>query len=169
MIENLWAGWRAAYVGDVESHTHTDRSGTLFERILASGHPDSETYIVHRGEHAFAILNRFPYGTGHLLVLPNRGVPELENLSGDESAELWSCINKAVRVLKAEYKPHGVNVGFNLGKAAGAGVPDHLHGHVLPRWNGDTNFTTSIAQIKVLPESLDSTWQRLTAAWELLH
>lgn len=164
-IENLWAGWRAAYVGDLEAHTYTDAEGTLFERVLHSPYPDSQTYIVHRGEHCFVMLNRFPYGTGHLLVMPNRGVPQLAELTAEESASLWALINHAVSVVQQEYEPQGVNVGFNLGKAAGAGIPDHLHAHVLPRWSGDTNFTTAIAEIKVLPESLDSTWRRITDAW----
>lgn len=164
-IENLWAGWRAAYVGDLEAHTYTDAEGTLFERILHAPVADGETYIVHRGEHCFVMLNRFPYGTGHLLVMPNRGVAQLEDLTAEESAELWALMNHAVTVLKAVYGPDGINVGFNLGKAAGAGVPDHLHGHVLPRWNGDTNFTTALAEIKVLPESLDSSWSRIRDAW----
>jgi len=164
-IENLWAGWRAAYVGDLDAHTYTDASGTLFERILNAGVPDNETFIVHRGEHCFVMLNRFPYGTGHLLVMPNRGVPLLGDLTPDESAALWEHMTLADRVLRNVYKPDGINLGFNLGKAAGAGVPDHLHGHVLPRWAGDTNFTTAIAEVKVMPESLDTSWQRIRAGW----
>lgn len=164
-IEKLWAGWRAAYVGDLESHTFTDATGTLFERILNSGVADEETFIVHRGAECFVMLNRFPYGTGHLLVMPNRGVAELADLTVAEASELWQFMLAAEDVLRTVYQPDGFNLGFNLGKAAGAGVPDHLHGHVLPRWSGDTNFTTAIAEIKVLPESLDTSWQRICAAW----
>jgi ATP adenylyltransferase len=99
------------------------------------------------------------------MVAPTRHVGELENMTGDEAAELWSGVTLAVRALKAAYSPGGVNVGVNLGEAAGAGVPDHLHVHVLPRWVGDTNFTTAVASLRVLPEALPDTWARVRAAW----
>ena len=112
------------------------------------------------------ILNAYPYGSGHLLVLPNRGVERLSELTGEESTALWRTVERAVNVIEAEYQPGGINVGLNQGRAAGAGVPDHLHVHVLPRWSSDTSFTTSIAETRVLPESLDVTGQRLRRAWQ---
>lgn len=137
----------------------------MFTRILESGRSDEETYIVHRGRAVFAILNAYPYGTGHLLVMPYRMVSDLEGLDDVESAELWSTINDAVRAVRDAYRPDGVNVGFNLGDAAGAGVPDHVHAHVLPRWAADSNFMTALAETRVLPEPMSKTWAKLRAAW----
>jgi ATP adenylyltransferase len=167
MLDRLWAGWRIPYVesdgtaGDVPR----DPSKSLFEAIEQSGLPDEQTYVVWRGERCFALLNAFPYTSGHLMVLPKRAVAELEDLDADEQAELWDGVRAAVVALKAAYRPEGINVGINLGKAAGAGVPGHLHVHVLPRWSADTNFTTAIAEARVLPESLSATWRKLAAAW----
>ncbi len=167
-VERLWAGWRAAYVGDhaagVADANITD-GGSVFARILASGLPDEQTYIVHRGERVFTILNRFPYGTGHLLCMPTREVATLADLDPDESAELWAEIRAGVAAVTAAYRPDGVNVGMNLGEAAGAGVPGHLHAHVLPRWQADSNFMTATAETRVLPEALPDTWRKVAAAW----
>lgn len=168
-LDRLWAGWRTSYIaaaGQDAGLNGPDGEGrSLFERILASGLPDDETYILWRGEHCFAILNAYPYGSGHLMVLPQRAVPQLDELDAAESAELWLGVNLAVRAVRAAYHPDGVNVGANLGSAAGAGVPDHLHMHVLPRWSADSNFITAIAETRVLPEPLDETWRKLTEAW----
>ncbi len=118
-----------------------------------------------RGETTFAILNRYPYTSGHVLVMPYREVGDLETLTAAEHTELFATIVTTVTAIKTAYSPQGVNVGFNLGEAAGAGVPTHLHGHVLPRWNADSNFMTAVAETRVLPESLDRTWERLRAVW----
>lgn len=169
MMERLWAGWRAAYVTSVGADRDPDEpantSASIFRRILDSGVSDEEARIVWRGETAFAILNAFPYTSGHLLVMPYREVGELEDMTADESADLWQATQDAVVAIKAAYHPHGVNVGLNLGEAAGAGVPSHLHVHVLPRWNADSNFMTAVAETRVLPESLDDAWRKLRAAW----
>ena len=168
-MDRLWAGWRSTYVAAAGDGGvmpgEPGGSGSLFTRILASGLPDDQTYIVWRGELNFAILNAFPYTTGHILVMPYREVGELEDLTDDESCELWSAVRDAVVALKAAYKPQGVNVGANLGEAAGAGIPSHLHLHVLPRWNADSNFMTAVAEVRVLPEALGDTWRKLRAAW----
>jgi diadenosine tetraphosphate (Ap4A) HIT family hydrolase len=163
-MERLWAGWRSAYVA-AAGNGAVAGDGSIFSRILASGLPDEETHIVWRGERVFALLNAFPYTSGHLLVMPYREVPGLEDLDPDEAAALWAAVRDAVVAIKAAYQPHGVNVGLNLGEAAGAGIPGHLHVHVLPRWNADSNFMTSVAEVRVLPESLGDTWRRLRAAW----
>lgn len=163
-LERLWAGWRSAYVdGGVELPDVGE--GSLFERILFSGLPDHQTRVVWRGSVCAALLNIFPYTSGHVMVMPQRAVPTVEELDGAESAELWLGIRLAISAVTAAYRPQGVNVGANLGEAAGAGVPDHLHFHVLPRWSGDTNFMTSIAETRVMPEPLDVSWEKLTAAW----
>ena len=166
-MERLWAGWRSAYVAEAgtEAVEAGPGDGSIFTRILATGLGDEETHVVWRGQTCFAILNRFPYTTGHLLVMPYREVGELEDLDPDESAELWRAVVDAVAAVKAAYSPQGVNVGFNLGEAAGAGVPGHLHAHVLPRWNADSNFMTAVAEVRVLPEALPDTWAKLRAAW----
>jgi diadenosine tetraphosphate (Ap4A) HIT family hydrolase len=163
MLDHLWAGWRTTYV---ESAAAEPTGGTSpFAAILASGLPDTETNIVWRGRCCFAILNAYPYTNGHLLVMPYREVGELDDLDPDEHAELWTGATQAVSALTAAYRPDGVNLGMNLGRSAGAGVPTHLHIHVLPRWNGDTNFMTSVAETRVLPESLDVTLEKLKKAW----
>jgi ATP adenylyltransferase len=171
-LERLWAGWRSAYVagdgvdvaGD-EPGAASPGEGSLFERILTSGLPDERTFVLWRGQTCAALLNIYPYTTGHLMVLPRRAAADLDELEPDESAELWLGVQLAVRALRAAYQPEGINVGANLGTAAGAGVPDHLHLHVLPRWSGDTNFMTALAETRVLPESLEQTWRKLREAW----
>jgi ATP adenylyltransferase len=161
-MEHLWAGWRGEYI---EGVTASGGPASVFARILASGLPDDETYIVWRGVTAFAILNRYPYTSGHVLVMPYREVAQLGDLTADESVELWEAIRACVAAVQTAYAPQGINVGFNLGEAAGAGVPSHLHAHVLPRWSADSNFMTAVAETRVLPESLPATWQKLTSAW----
>jgi ATP adenylyltransferase len=141
----------------------TEPPGSLFERIL--GHDDEEGYIVRRGRTCAVLLNAYPYTNGHLLVLPNRAVAALGELTADEHVELWQLVREGVAALEAAYRCDGVNVGMNLGKAAGAGVPEHLHAHVLPRWDGDTNFMTTVAETRVMPEALSVTWHKLRAAW----
>ena len=167
MIDRLWAGWRIPYIEQHDDQRTGPRSPalSLFEAIEQSGLPDAETYVLWRGERCFALLNAYPYGSGHLLVLPSRAVADLEALAPDEHVELWQAVRDAVVAVKAAYRPQGVNVGVNLGLAAGAGVPGHLHVHVVPRWAGDTNFMTAVAEVRVLPEPLSDTWRKLRAAW----
>ena len=161
-IERLWAGWRGEYVGSAEGHAGDE---CVFCRILGSGEPDEATYILWRGRTSVAILNAYPYTSGHLMIMPIRHVADLEALDEDEGAELWGALTAAITAIKAAYGPGGLNVGANLGRAGGAGIPGHLHLHCLPRWNGDTNFMTSVAEVRVLPEALPATWSRLRAAW----
>ena len=149
-----------------EEQTATDvGEQTLFEAIEASGLPDEETFVVHRGPKCLVLLNAYPYTSGHLLVVPRRARAALAELTEDEHAALWSMVRDAVAAVEAAYSPDGVNVGLNQGAAAGAGVPSHLHVHVLPRWSGDTNFMTTTADTRVLPEALGETWRRLVEAW----
>jgi ATP adenylyltransferase len=162
-LEHLWAGWRSAYVTSAASGDGSE--GSIFRKILDSGLPDEETNIVWRGETCFAILNAFPYTNGHLLLMPYREVGALAELTADEHEELWRGVTQAVAALEAAYRPDGANVGMNLGRSAGAGVPGHLHVHVLPRWNGDTNFMTTAAGVRVLPESLTDSAAKVRGAW----
>jgi ATP adenylyltransferase len=126
------------------------------------GH-DAENYVLVRGEHAFIVLNRYPYSNGHLMVLPNRHVSRLTDLDPDTQAELMWLTTYSTDILKRAYHAHGFNVGINLGKAAGAGMEPHLHIHIVPRWEGDTNFMPVIGHTRVLPESLADTYARLRA------
>lgn len=168
-LARLWAGWRTTYIARVsanDAEVRPDADGrSLFERILATDLPDEESHILWRGETCFAVLNAYPYGSGHLMVLPNRAVATLQGLTDDESAELWEGVNQAVVAISRAYSSDGINVGLNQGAGAGAGVPDHLHIHCLPRWAGDTNFMTTVAETRVLPEPLATSWQKLREAW----
>lgn len=170
MVDRLWNGWRSSYVSSlgtesVDADGHGTAQGSVFTQILQSGLSDDETNIVHRGERCFVILNAFPYGTGHLLVLPYREVDKLEDLDGPETSELWATVTEAVRAVTAAYSPDGINVGVNLGRAAGGSVSDHLHVHVVPRWIGDGNFMSAIANTRTLPEPLADTAAKVRAAW----
>jgi ATP adenylyltransferase len=164
-LDRWWAGWRHEYINAAFAQDLEEGEGSLFERLLGADVADREAYVVRRGPVVSAILNAYPYNSGHLLVLPNRAVPKLGGLTDEEELELWRTVRRGVAAIEAAYSPEGVNVGLNLGRAAGAGVPDHLHVHCLPRWAGDTNFMTAVAETRVLPEPLDVTWQRLTDAW----
>ena len=164
-FERLWNGWRSTYVSSIPPEREAPGQGSVFTQILRSGLPDEETHIVHRGEHCFAILNAYPYGTGHTLILPYREVGELEALEPAEAADLWATVTDAVRAVKAAYRPEGVNVGVNLGRPAGGSVSEHLHVHVVPRWTGDANFMTAVANTRTLPEPLVDTASKLRRAW----
>jgi diadenosine tetraphosphate (Ap4A) HIT family hydrolase len=170
-FEHLWNGWRTAYVRSAGTNGGVDPSDdrSIFTRILDSGLPDDETHVIHRGVRVFAILNAFPYSVGHVLILPFREVPDLEDLDESETAELWATTTACVRVIKAEYRPEGLNVGINLGQPAGGSISQHLHVHVVPRWTGDANFMTAISATRTLPETLADTAQRLRTAWGSLR
>jgi ATP adenylyltransferase len=178
-LEHLWAGWRSHYVTSAGAPpapapgTETDDAGDpgddpgrcVFCRIAASGPPAADNGVLWAGECTFAVLNAYPYASGHLMVMPTRHVRTLADLSDPESTELWSALRHAVTALETAYGPEGINLGANLGRAAGAGIPRHLHLHAVPRWVGDTNFMTTVAGARVLPEALTVTWERLTTAW----
>lgn len=162
-LERIWNGWRAQYVNEAAGAPRPD--GSVFTQILRSGLDDEATHVVHRGAEVFALLNAFPYTSGHVLVVPYREVPDLEMLQPAEQAELWSTVTRAVRAVKAAYRPGGVNVGINLGRAAGGSVNEHLHVHVLPRWAGDGNFMTAVAEARTLPEPLSESARKIRGAW----
>ena len=150
----LWAPWRMEYVvGDHEE-------GCLFCSKLQGGN-DRGNLILYRGDQSFMILNRFPYTSGHLMVVPNRHVASLEELNEGEMLELMTVLKKSLHVLKGALKPDGFNVGMNLGREAGAGIEAHVHFHVVPRWNGDTNFMPVLFDTKVIPEFLEKMYEKL--------
>ncbi|MEX0659102.1 MAG: HIT domain-containing protein [Egibacteraceae bacterium] len=159
-LQRLWTPWRMAYIRDPDRET----TGCPF-CVLPAGDDDRAALIVHRGETGFVILNAYPYNPGHLMVVPYRHVDAFDALTGDEVCEMALLSQRAVRALKACADPHAFNLGVNVGGVAGAGIADHIHGHVVPRWGGDTNFMPVIAGTKVLPELLDETYDRLAPAF----
>jgi ATP adenylyltransferase len=161
-MERLWAPWRMAYIEVPQAQ------GCIFCTKPAQGE-DREQLILYRGEHCFVLMNLFPYNNGHLMVAPWRHTADLVGLSLEEQVELMSLTRHCVRVLDEAFHPDGYNVGMNLGRVAGAGVADHLHVHVVPRWNGDTNFMPIIAETKVLPDALHGTYDKLAAVMESIE
>jgi diadenosine tetraphosphate (Ap4A) HIT family hydrolase len=169
-IQHLWAGWRRDYIVEATARERaggiaSDESSCVFCRIATSGPPSEDNLVVWRGALTFVVMNAYPYASGHVLVLPLRHVEPLTELTDAESAELWWATQRAVSAIESAYEPDGLNMGANLGRAAGAGIPSHVHLHVLPRWSGDTNFMTSVAETRVMPETLQLSWKRLTDAW----
>ena len=161
-MDRLWTPWRLGYVTEASSVM----PGCIFCEALARG--GDEPLLIHRGARAFVILNKFPYNNGHLMVVANRHVGRLTALDAAELSEIMTLTQAAERALDAAYRPHAYNVGLNLGKPAGAGVLDHLHMHVVPRWNGDTNFMTVVGRTRVLAEELADTAARLRPIFERL-
>ena len=161
-LDHLWAGWRSRYIDHTTDGTD---DGCVFCGILASDAPESETFIVWRSELVTVMLNAYPYTSGHVLVMPVRHMAEFEELDAAETSALWAAVTDAMRAIKTAYRPGGLNMGANIGRGAGAGIPGHLHVHALPRWPSDTNFITAVADTRVMPEPLSATWQKLRDAW----
>jgi ATP adenylyltransferase len=157
-VEQLWAPWRLEYIKGAD-----ELPGCIFCRALEG--EDEETLIVYRGERAFVLLNKFPYVSGHLMVAPVRHVGEYGELDDEEAVEIHRLVQAGITALAEAYGPQGYNLGWNLGRVAGAGVLDHVHQHVVPRWAGDTNFMPVLADVKVLPEHLSESRRRLADAW----
>jgi ATP adenylyltransferase len=153
MPKPLWAPWRLEYIEQAD-----EQEGCIFCDA-------NEELLVHRGEHALVLLNKFPYASGHLMVAPARHVGDFAELTGDEALEVHRLAAEGLGALGAEYHPQGFNLGWNLGRIAGAGIVDHVHLHVVPRWAGDTNFMPVLADVKVLPEALAETRNRLRSHW----
>lgn len=157
-MEHLWAPWRNAYV---TSNEDTDRA-TLFKTIGQSS-DDAKHFVFLRSKSVFAVLNRFPYNAGHTLVVPYREVGDLRDLSDDEQKDLWDTVNEVTRRLEAAFNPDGFNIGINIGAASGAGIPHHLHAHVVPRWKNDVNFMTTQAETRIHPAELEAIYEKLKA------
>jgi ATP adenylyltransferase len=158
MVKQLWAPWRLEYVSRAD-----EQDGCLFCR--AAEGDDEEGLIVHRGREAFVLLNRFPYASGHLMVAPYRHSGDFSELTEEETVEIHRLASEGIGALAQLYSPQGYNLGWNLGRVAGAGVVDHVHLHVVPRWLGDTNFMPVLADLKVIPEHLLETRRKLAEAW----
>ena len=157
-MEQLWAPWRLEYIKSAD-----ELPGCVFCRALEG--EDEETLIVHRGERAFVLLNKFPYVSGHLMVAPLRHVGEYGELDDEEAVEIHRLVQAGIEALAGLYGPQGYNLGWNLGRVAGAGVLDHVHQHVVPRWAGDTNFMPVLADVRVMPEHLADSRRKLAEAW----
>ena len=158
MTERLWAPWRLQYVQD---------GSTSDECIFCAKQAgdDDENLVVHRGTHAYVLLNLYPYSNGHLMVAPYRHLAMPGELTAEERAEVWELLDQGITALTAVMSPEGFNSGLNLGRVAGAGVVGHLHLHLVPRWGGDTNFMPVLADVRVMPEHLSRTLEQVRAAW----
>ena len=159
-MDNLWAPWRTAYV---EHIGEKKGKGCVFCAVLKHK-KDGPHFVLFRTRLSFAVLNIYPFNAGHVLVLPLRHVAGLEQLTAAERNDLMEALVKVQGMIKKAFKPDGFNVGINLGHVAGAGIPEHLHIHIVPRWSGDVNFMPALAATKVIPTSLEKTWERLRAA-----
>ncbi|MGH3049528.1 MAG: HIT family protein [Gaiellaceae bacterium] len=157
-MERLWAPWRLEYVQHAD-----EQDGCVFCNAAAGD--DEAQLVLHRGARAFALLNKFPYASGHLMVAPYRHAAGLDALDDAEALEVHQLVTAGIEALRAVYGPEGFNVGWNLGRIAGAGIVDHGHAHVVPRWGGDTNFMPVLADVRVIPEHLAESRRRLAAAW----
>ena len=165
-LERLWAPYRMDYIAQGAQDRVKESSASRDPFIEVPKLSDEDGLIVARGQHVYCVLNLYPYNPGHMLIVPYRKVSDLEDLSPEESAELMAYAQKAVRVIKQVSNPNAINVGLNLGKAAGGSVADHLHMHIVPRWVGDANFMTVIDSTKVLPQRLRDTRSLFAEAWK---
>ena len=161
-MKYLWSPWRMKYI-----EQHNRPTYCIFCKA-GREEPSAENLVVVRGAHSFVILNRYPYTTGHLMVVPFAHQPTFEVLNAETRAEIFELATRATRALRVVYHPEGFNLGANIGAVAGAGIAAHVHLHVLPRWAGDTNFVTSVGRTRVLPENLEDTYVRMCEAWNSL-
>lgn len=161
MPDRLWAPWRLEYIE--RETTGKPGNGCIFVD-LPQASDDRKNLILYRGQTAFVMLNAFPYTNGHLMVAPYRHTADMNELEDDELLEINQLVAKSLAWIRATYHPDGFNIGVNLGSAAGAGIPDHIHWHIVPRWGGDTNFMTTVGEVRVLPQSLEESYDRLMLA-----
>jgi len=165
MVNRMWSPWRSEYVKEAAHRHSSDAEHSLFTQ-LEQERRDEENLILWRGDHVFVIMNRYPYNNGHLLIVPYREVQDYDALNADERVAIAHTIDRCIRWLRHALHPDGFNVGMNLGDGSGAGIPEHLHAHVVPRWSGDTNFMTTTNDTRVIPEAMKETYQKLRAAIE---
>ena len=157
-MDRLWSPWRSEYIA---SAGDADPSVCVFCKLRDDAENDAANFVLHRASHNFVVLNRYPYISGHLLIVPYEHVGELDAAAKATTDELMDLTKQSQTALREVYRPDGFNVGMNLGRAAGAGIADHIHIHILPRWAGDTNFMSSVAEARVLPEDLATTYEKL--------
>jgi ATP adenylyltransferase len=157
----LWSPWRMKYIQD-----HSLEEGACIFCNLSNQPDGTENLIVHRAEFVFVILNRYPYTSGHIMVVPFEHQASFEDLEDKILSELMQVTATCMRVLRRLYRPHAFNLGANVGESAGAGIADHVHMHIVPRWTGDTNFMSTLGQTRVLPEELEVTYKRICTEWQ---
>ena len=157
-MQRLWSPWRSKYIASGVDSSATE---CVLCRIAANPADDATNFVLHRGEHAFVVLNLYPYITGHLMVVPYLHTSEFDSVAKEITDEMMDLAKRAQTALREVYSPSGFNLGMNLGSAAGAGIADHLHIHLLPRWTGDTNFMTTVGDSRVIPEALEITYSKL--------
>jgi len=158
-LDRLWSPWRLQYVISTD-----EAHACVFCEAQSS--PGAGSLVLFRARHCYVILNLYPYNSGHLMVVPNRHIATLSAASHDERCEMMDLTRVAEQALTESYRPQGLNVGMNLGRSAGAGIVDHMHIHLVPRWNGDTNFMTVVGEVRVLPEDMVQTAERLRPVFE---
>jgi ATP adenylyltransferase len=160
-LDRFSAAWRESYVASADAQDHSRNDVECVFCVLGAESISESSGVLKKTAHTFVVLNAFPYGSGHLLIVPFRHVATMEELNEEEFVDFSLTLRETSKALSATYEPDGMNVGMNIGRAAGAGIPKHLHAHALPRWNGDTNFMTTVGETRVLPESLESTWRKV--------
>ena len=166
-MKNLWAPWRMTYIMGEDEHSKSPKC--IFCVDADQTGPDKSRLILYLGRMSLVMMNRYPYNNGHLLAAPRRHVPDLSSLNVEEMTDLMLTVRSAVEIMNKAVNPDGFNVGLNLGRVAGAGIEAHLHFHIVPRWNGDTNFMTVFADVRVIPEHLEASFDRLAPYFQTLE
>ena len=169
-METLWSPWRSKYIQTFkdEGKDSCEKQCFFCHAVNSANEFDAENLVVARFTHCFAMLNRYPYNSGHLLIAPNRHIGDFGDFTSEENSEIMSTIQLAIKVIDSVSGPHGYNIGANLGRVAGAGVPDHIHFHVVPRWNGDTSFMSTLADVKIVSEAMEDTQKALSNGFKSL-
>lgn len=164
-MERLFSPWRSHYI---QSFKGEKAEGCVFCSALENSENDEETLLIYRGKESFVLMNRFPYNSGHLMVIPNRHSSDFQSLTSSESLECIQLLQASQLALREVVKPHAFNLGMNLGRSAGAGIDDHFHWHIVPRWDGDTNFMPVLSDVKLVSEDMDRLWKELHAIFPQL-
>jgi ATP adenylyltransferase len=160
-MQRMWSPWRSQYIQSFKTQSGKRKGGDSLFTAARKSKNDKKNLVVWRGKRAFVIMNRYPYNSGHLMIVPNRQTADLQDLTAVELAEIMLATQRAVKALKTLMNPQGFNFGANIGRAGGAGVDNHIHFHLVPRWNGDTNFMPVLSDTKVISDEMDSTWMNL--------
>ncbi len=162
-MKRMWSPWRSLYIQSFKGPVKKGKKGKSLFSAARTSRNDRKNLVVWRGEHCFVIMNRYPYNSGHLMIVPNRQTRSVLDLTPPEMTEIMNTLQKAMRALDVVMRPQGYNFGANFGRAAGAGIDDHIHFHVVPRWNGDTNFMPVLSETKIISEDMEATWKKLRA------
>ncbi len=167
-MDRLWAPWRSKYIESFSEENSNKERGCLFCE-KANSNDDEKNFVLFRGRNCYIIMNLYPYNSGHIMVVPYKHTPNFSDLNDEEMLEIMQVIKKGISALEFALKPHGFNVGANLGRVSGAGIADHIHFHIVPRWNGDTNFMPVISETKVISELISDTYNKLKKAIESIQ